>query len=72
MLLATLNPPLMTVRPEGGTPKPVRMANPNGPGSPIMLPGGEWILFTDDKLPSFDIIALRVATGESRMLIPMR
>ena len=71
LLLATPNPPLVTVPAQGGTPKPLRMPSSNSlePLSPIMLPGGEWILLTDDKLGAFSIVALRVATGESRVLI---
>ena len=71
LLLAIPDPPLMTLPAQGGTPKPVRMppSNPLSPLSPIMLPGGEWILLTDTQMSTFSIVALRVATGESRVLI---
>jgi Tol biopolymer transport system component len=71
LLLAIPNPPLVTVPAQGGTPKPVRMPSANlGPLSPAMLPGGEWILLTDSNLSTFGIVALRVAKGESRVLVP--
>jgi eukaryotic-like serine/threonine-protein kinase len=72
LLMAIPNPPLVTVPAQGGTMKPVRMPPSHSvdPLSPIMLPGGEWILLTDSKLSAFSIVALRVATGESRLLIP--
>ena len=71
VLVATSDPPLGIVPPQGGMVKPVALpANRVDPGAPIVLPGGEWTLFTDDKVNRISVIAMNLTTRELRMLVP--
>ena len=72
ILVASSFPSLLIIPQQGGASKavPVPAGGKLDPGSPIMLPGGKWILFTDDKVSSISIVALRPDTGEIRLVVP--
>jgi Tol biopolymer transport system component len=72
LLVSTSDPVLGIVPPQGGTVKalPLPSRDRLDPGAPIMLPGGEWTVFTDDKVNNISILALKISTGEVRALVP--
>lgn len=69
-ILLASSPPLLTVSAEGGTPAalPTKGARVDT-GDPIELPGGEWILFTDDKQGTYDIYKYQMSTGQTSLLL---
>lgn len=69
-LILSSNPPLLTASPDGGTPKPLPIKEKLDSGSPIRLPGGDWILFTEDRGTQLDILAARISTGELKTVVP--
>ena len=70
MVVSQMKPGLGIISADGSSLQPIQSKGEQlNPGNPLLLPGGEWLLFTQDKVASFSVYALRMATGETRELM---
>lgn len=69
-ILIASNPPFVMVSADGGTSQILPTHGERiDPGDPMVLPRGDWALFTEDHRTSYEIYGYNLKTGETRRVL---